>query len=206
MAPYARYVPPKAAAPVAAAETIASSAPAPAPVKTKQIKVPKGPSRSDDNGRKKRKRTEVDTAADEDGPAIPSKHNAVFSKFQKAARRSEAAKAAAPDDDVEPEIKPELHGMLFIPVGCALRGADQLTQISRHYRSPSVPQLPNSYLPFPRSHNGSPSRPLSLSPPPVPSATSPCPRRPCFISNQGATRMHLLSKPPCSPYFSHIPT
>lgn len=118
MAPYARYVPLKPAAPVAAAT--ATLAHDPAPSKPKQVKVPMGPSRSDDSGRKKRKRQEVDnspTADDRDNdnnidtPAIPSKHSAVYSKFQKAAQRSEAVKATAPDGHVDLAHQPELHGM-----------------------------------------------------------------------------------------------
>jgi ATP-dependent RNA helicase DDX51/DBP6 len=117
MAPYARYVPLKAAAPVAAATTTPEHVAVPS--KAKQVKVPKGPSRSDDSGRKKRKRAELDDpsttpaapADDDDTPAVPSKHSAVYSKFQKAAQRSEAAKATAPDDQVDLDHQPELHGM-----------------------------------------------------------------------------------------------
>lgn len=118
MAPYARYVPLKPAAPVAAATATLEHETLPS--KAKQVKVPKGPSRSDDSGRKKRKRLEADnpTTADDgdkdndtDTPAIPSKHSAVYSKFQKAAQRSEAAKATASDDHVDPADQPELHGM-----------------------------------------------------------------------------------------------
>jgi ATP-dependent RNA helicase DDX51/DBP6 len=116
MAPYARYVPLKAAAPVAAATTAPEHVAVPS--KAKQVKVPKGPSRSDDSGRNKRKRAELDhppttAAADDDDNtlAVPSKHSAVYSKFQKAAQRSEAAKATAPDDQVDLDHQPELHGM-----------------------------------------------------------------------------------------------
>jgi ATP-dependent RNA helicase DDX51/DBP6 len=119
MAPYARYVPSKPDAPVAATTTPLEHVPVPS--KSKQVKVPKGPSRSDDSGRKKRKRAEIDNppaAANDDDddkhsdtPAIPSKHSAVYSKFQKAAQRSEAAKATAPDDHVDSALEPELHGM-----------------------------------------------------------------------------------------------
>ena len=118
MAPYARYVPSKPDAPVAAATIPLEHVPVPS--KSKQVKVPKGPSRSDDSGRKKRKRAELDnppTVANDDDdkhsdtPAIPSKHSAVYSKFQKAAQRSEAAKATAPDEHVDSFNQPELHGM-----------------------------------------------------------------------------------------------
>ena len=118
MAPYARYVPSKPDAPVAAATIPLEHVPLPS--KSKQVKVPKGPSRSDDSGRKKRKRAELDNppavANDDDDkhsdtPAIPSKHSAVYSKFQKAAQRSEVAKATAPDEHVDSANQPELHGM-----------------------------------------------------------------------------------------------
>lgn len=116
MAPYARYVPSKSTALAAADTTTASHASASS--QPKQLKVPKGPSRSDDNGRKKRKRAELDnpptvalTDNDHDASAIPSKHSAVYSKFQKAAQRSEAARAAAPDDNDALAELPELHGM-----------------------------------------------------------------------------------------------
>ncbi|KAI4833662.1 P-loop containing nucleoside triphosphate hydrolase protein, partial [Aureobasidium sp. EXF-8845] len=123
MAPYARYVPVKPTAPVAAATEISEHVSVPS--KAKQIKVPKGPSRSDDGGRKKRKRAEVEdsstavaaaTANDNsDNLAIPSKHSAVYSKFQKAAQRSEAVKATAPDDNVDPADEPELHDLIPLP-------------------------------------------------------------------------------------------
>jgi ATP-dependent RNA helicase DDX51/DBP6 len=119
MAPYARYVPLKSTAPVAAATETSEHVSVPS--KAKQIKVPKGPSRSDDSGRKKRKRAELEDPStavavpadddDKDTLAIPSKHSAVYSKFQKAAQRSEAVKATAPDDNVDPADQPELHGM-----------------------------------------------------------------------------------------------
>lgn len=118
MAPYARYEPPKPAAPAAAATATLEHIQV--PWKANQVKVPKGPSRSDDSGRKKRKRVQVDnppTVGDgdkddrTDTAAVPSKHSAVYSKFQKAAQRSEAAKATAPDDHVDPADQPELHGM-----------------------------------------------------------------------------------------------
>ena len=128
MAPYARYVPSKPTAPVAAATTIPDHASLPS--KHKQVKVPKGPSRSDDNGRKKRKRAELDNPPaadhkdkehdkDNDSVAIPSKHSAVYSKFQKAAQRSEAAKATAPDDQTDLAQQPELHGMRQPPLTLA---------------------------------------------------------------------------------------
>lgn len=117
MAPYARYVPPKSTALAAADTTTASHVSVPS--QPKQVKVPKGPSRSDDDhGRKKRKRAEIDnppttavTDNDHEAFAIPSKHSAVYSKFQKAAQRSEAARAAAPDDNDALTEQPELHGM-----------------------------------------------------------------------------------------------
>jgi ATP-dependent RNA helicase DDX51/DBP6 len=129
MAPYARYVPLKPTAPVAAATETPEHVSI--PPKAKQVKVPKGPSRSDDSGRKKRKRAELEDAPtavtgpaaadDKDTLAIPSKHSAVYSKFQKAAQRSEAAKATAPDDNVDPADQPELHGMRqpCLALGCA---------------------------------------------------------------------------------------
>ncbi|KAH0072474.1 hypothetical protein KCU66_g22180, partial [Aureobasidium melanogenum] len=118
MAPYARYVPPKPSA-LAAADTTTDPHVS-LPPQQKQVKVPKGPSRSDDNGRKKRKRAEIDTPPaattstigtnnGDDASAIPSKHSAIYSKFQKAAQRSEAARAAAPDDNVDLADQPELH-------------------------------------------------------------------------------------------------
>ncbi|KAI5208778.1 hypothetical protein AUEXF2481DRAFT_6434 [Aureobasidium subglaciale EXF-2481] len=118
MAPYARYVPSKSAAPVVA--QVAQVAPATQvsnPGKAKQVKVPKGPSRSDDNGRKKRKRSELDSSLDQDddAPAIPNKHSAVYSKFQKAALRSEVARASAPDDTLDPASLPELHDLIPLP-------------------------------------------------------------------------------------------
>ncbi|KAG9625611.1 P-loop containing nucleoside triphosphate hydrolase protein, partial [Aureobasidium melanogenum] len=123
MAPYARYVPPKPTA-LAAADTTTDSHVS-LPPQQKQVKVPKGPSRSDDNGRKKRKRAEIDplpattTTTDtnngDDASAIPSKHSAVYSKFQKAAQRSEAARAAAPDDNVDLADQPELHDLIPLP-------------------------------------------------------------------------------------------
>lgn len=119
MAPYARYVPPKPAALVAADTTADPNVSV--PPQQKPVKVPKGPSRSDDNGRKKRKRPDIDnpptttTTAhvnnDDEASAIPSKHSAVYSKFQKAAQRSEAARAAAPNDNVVLADQPELHGI-----------------------------------------------------------------------------------------------
>lgn len=126
MAPYARYVPLKPAAPVAAATTTVEHVAA--PPNAKQVKVPKGPSRSDDSGRKKRKRIERDNPPttddadnDTDTPPVPSKHSAVYSKFQKAAQRSEAAKASAPDGHVVLPDQPELHGMrrLSFALACA---------------------------------------------------------------------------------------
>ncbi|KAI4762371.1 P-loop containing nucleoside triphosphate hydrolase protein [Aureobasidium sp. EXF-3400] len=123
MAPYARYVPPKPSA-LAAADTTTDPH-ASVPLQQKQLKVPKGPSRSDDNGRKKRKRAEIDTPPatttttdtnnGDDISAIPSKHSAVYSKFQKAAQRSEAVRAAAPDDNVDLADQPELHDLIPLP-------------------------------------------------------------------------------------------
>ncbi|KAG9546230.1 hypothetical protein KCU86_g21723, partial [Aureobasidium melanogenum] len=124
MAPYARYVPPKPSA-LAAADTTTDPHVS-LPPQQKQVKVPKGPSRSDDNGRKKRKRAEIDTPPaattstigtnnGDDASAIPSKHSAIYSKFQKAAQRSEAARAAAPDDNVDLADQPELHDLIPLP-------------------------------------------------------------------------------------------
>ncbi|KAK6007198.1 hypothetical protein QM012_006206 [Aureobasidium pullulans] len=120
MAPYARYVPPKPTA-LAVAHTTSISQTS-APPQQKQVKVPKGPSRSDDNGRKKRKRAEIDnpptttdTNNSDDASVIPSKHSAVYSKFQKAAQRSEAARAAAPDENVDLADQPELHDLIPLP-------------------------------------------------------------------------------------------
>ncbi|KEQ67275.1 P-loop containing nucleoside triphosphate hydrolase protein [Aureobasidium melanogenum CBS 110374] len=123
MAPYARYVPPKPAALVAADTT--ADLDVSVPPQQKPVKVPKGPSRSDDNGRKKRKRPDIDnpptttTTAhvnnDDEASAIPSKHSAVYSKFQKAAQRSEAARAAAPNDNVDLADQPELHDLIPLP-------------------------------------------------------------------------------------------
>ncbi|KAI5209541.1 P-loop containing nucleoside triphosphate hydrolase protein [Aureobasidium subglaciale] len=117
MAPYARYVPSKSAAPVVAQAAPATHVSNPPPPKPKQVKVPKGPSRSDDNGRKKRKRSELDTPPnkDDETPAIPSKHSAVYSKFQKAALRSEVVRASAPDDTLDPASLPELHDLIPLP-------------------------------------------------------------------------------------------
>ena len=68
-------------------------------------------SAGEEDGRKKRKRAEVEGAPQDDAPSVPSKHSGVLDKFQKAARLSEAQKAAAKDRPVEAEEQPELHGL-----------------------------------------------------------------------------------------------
>ena len=112
MAPlYARYVPPKAA-PVAA-----ESKPEKKPKKTSTQDSAVKEKNSD--GRKKRKRADVDSAPEsgrstDDGVSIPKKHTALLSKFQKAAQRSEAVKATGDhvDVDVDTDAQPELHDLV----------------------------------------------------------------------------------------------
>lgn len=109
MAPlYARYVPPKSTATTVSNAPTVTAPSSPPPSKSK--KEPKRKADGEEDGRKKRKRAEVESAPQDDTPSIPSKHSGLFDKFQKAARLSEVQKAAAKDQPVEAEDQPELHG------------------------------------------------------------------------------------------------
>ena len=107
---YARYIPPKPAAPKPA---IVPASPAPTPKSSIAEDLPKDKVKRTKDRPTKRKRENENIVEEQDDGEASKKHKSVFSKFEKSSKLADAARKSSKGTIVEElheNSAPELHG------------------------------------------------------------------------------------------------
>ena len=107
---YARYIPPKPAAPKPA---IVPASPAPTPKSSIAEDLPKDKAKRTKDRLTKRKRENKNIVEEQDNGEVSKKHKSVFSKFEKSSKLADAARKSSKGTIVEElheSPTPKLHG------------------------------------------------------------------------------------------------